>query len=187
MPVDVSQWTGPLVLNEVDGQPAHALRVKYGAVELDELGKELTPTQVQGRPTSISWDGCDPNKLYTLVLTDPDAPSRKDPKFREWHHFVVVNMKGNDISSGCVMSDYVGSGPPKGTGLHRYVWLVYEQPEKLKCDEPVLTNRSGEHRGKFKVANFRKKYGLAAPVAGSCYQAQWDDYVPKLYEQLSGK
>lgn len=25
-------------------------------------------------------------------------------------------MKGNDVSSGCVMSDYVGSGPPKGTG-----------------------------------------------------------------------
>lgn len=38
--------------------------------------------QVQHRPTSIEWDGCDPQKLYTLVLTDPDAPSRKDPKFR---------------------------------------------------------------------------------------------------------
>ena len=25
-------------------------------------------------------------------------------------------MKGNDVSSGCVLSDYVGSGPPKGTG-----------------------------------------------------------------------
>lgn len=86
-------------------------------------------------------------------MTDPDAPSRKDPKFRyvvrdqsaifivselnqrlqvririlkstiivafnlrEWHHFLVVNMKGNDISSGCVMSDYIGAGPPKGTG-----------------------------------------------------------------------
>lgn len=36
--------------------------------------------------------------------------------YREWHHFIVVNIKGNDISSGCVMSDYVGSGPPKGTG-----------------------------------------------------------------------
>lgn len=28
-------------------------------------------------------------------------------------------MKGNDVSSGCVMSDYVGSGPPKGTGKDR--------------------------------------------------------------------
>ncbi|RLV99941.1 hypothetical protein DV515_00009503 [Chloebia gouldiae] len=72
-------------------------------------------------------------------------------------------------------------------GLHRYVWLVYEQPQQLACSEPVLSNRSGDKRGKFKVAAFRSKYGLGAPVAGTCYQAEWDDYVPKLYEQLSGK
>ncbi|XP_057622159.1 phosphatidylethanolamine-binding protein 1 isoform X1 [Chionomys nivalis] len=209
MPADISQWSGPLSLQEVDERPQHALRVAYAGVEVDELGKVLTPTQVQNRPSSISWDGLDPGKLYTLVLTDPDAPSRKDPKFRQWHHFLVVNMKGNDISSGKVLSDYVGSGPPSGTGLrvpwsspkwtfytdqlvrssclHRYVWLVYEQDKPLNCDEPILSNRSGDHRGKFKVAAFRKKYHLGAPVAGTCYQAEWDDYVPKLYEQLSGK
>ncbi|EQB77722.1 hypothetical protein CB1_000429006 [Camelus ferus] len=143
--------------------------------------------KVKNRPTSIAWDGLDPDKLYTLVLTDLDAPSRKDPKYREWHHFLVVSMKGNDISSGTVFSDYVGSGPPKGTGLHRYVWLVYEQNRPLECDEPILSNRSGDHHGKFKVASFRKKYELGAPVAGTCYQAKCDDYVPKLYEQLSGK
>ncbi|NWI60187.1 PEBP1 protein, partial [Calyptomena viridis] len=118
MPLDLGQWDGPLSLAEVEQKPAHPLRVKYGSVEIDELGKVLTPTQVQHRPTSIEWDGCDPQKLYTLVLTDPDAPSRKDPKFREWHHFLVTNMKGNNVGSGTVLSDYVGSGPPKGTGLY---------------------------------------------------------------------
>lgn len=187
MPVDISKWSGPLSLQEVDEAPQHPLQVKYTGTEIDSLGKVLTPTQVKNRPASIEWDGMDSGKLYTLVLTDPDAPSRKDPKFREWHHFLVVNMKGNDISSGTVLSDYVGSGPPKGTGLHRYVWLVYTQDGPLECDEPILSNRSGDHRGKFKVAAFRKKYGLGAPVAGTCYQAEWDDYVPKLYEQLAGK
>ncbi|KAJ8263416.1 hypothetical protein COCON_G00158730 [Conger conger] len=187
MPVDLSQWNGDLALGEVDEKPAHPLVVKYGSLEIDELGKVLTPTQVQNPPTAIEWDGCDSSKLYTLAMTDPDAPSRKDPKFREWHHFLLVNMKGNDISSGCVMSDYVGSGPPKGTGLHRYVWLVYEQPGKISCTEAVLTNRSGDNRGKFKLQNFRKKYQLGAAVAGNCYQAEWDSYVPKLYEQLAGK
>ncbi|CAO2587980.1 Phosphatidylethanolamine-binding protein 1 [Lemmus lemmus] len=167
-------------LQEVDERPQHALWVAYGGVEVDEVGKVLTPTQVQNRPSSISWDGLEPGKLYTLVLTDLDAPSRKDPKFREWHHFLVVNMKGNDISS-------VGSWPPSGTGLHRYVWLVYTQDKPLNCDEPILSNRSGDHHGKFKVAAFCKKYHLGAPVAGTCYQAEWDDYVPKMYEQLSGK
>ncbi len=31
---------------------------------------------------------------------DPDAPSRKEPKFREWHHYLVVNIPGTDVSKG---------------------------------------------------------------------------------------
>lgn len=46
MPVDLSQWTGPLALQEVEEKPARPLTVKYGCVEVDELGKVLTPTQV---------------------------------------------------------------------------------------------------------------------------------------------
>ncbi|KAF6082446.1 phosphatidylethanolamine binding protein 1 [Phyllostomus discolor] len=107
MPVDIGQWSGPLSLQEVEERPQHPLQVKYTGVEIDELGKVLTPTQVKNRPTSIAWDGLNASKLYTLVLTDPDAPSRKDPKYREWHHFLVVNMKGNDIGSGTVLSDYL--------------------------------------------------------------------------------
>ncbi|XP_016057102.1 PREDICTED: phosphatidylethanolamine-binding protein 1 isoform X3 [Miniopterus natalensis] len=139
---------------------------------------------------------CKAENIYSLALYRKFADNLRGREvlshlfrrhLREWHHFLVVNMKGNDISSGTVLSDYVGSGPPKGTGLHRYVWLVYEQDKPLKCDEPILSNRSGDNRGKFKVAAFRKKYQLGSPVAGTCYQAEWDDYVPKLYEQLSGK
>jgi phosphatidylethanolamine-binding protein (PEBP) family uncharacterized protein len=48
---------------------------------------------------------------------DPDAPSRKDPKFREWHHWLVGNIPGNKVSEGETLSEYVGSGPPKDTGM----------------------------------------------------------------------
>lgn len=46
MPVELGLWDGPLSLSEVEQKPAHPLRVKYGSVEIDELGKVLTPTQV---------------------------------------------------------------------------------------------------------------------------------------------
>lgn len=46
MPADLSQWTGPLSLPEVEQQPAEPLTVKYGSVEVEELGTVLTPTQV---------------------------------------------------------------------------------------------------------------------------------------------
>ena len=76
-PLDLSKWPGPLSLQEVDERPQHPLQVQNGGAEVDELGEVLTPTQVKNRPTSIAWDGLDPDKLYTLVLTYPDAPSRK--------------------------------------------------------------------------------------------------------------
>lgn len=149
------------------------------------MGNELTPTQVQNIPISVSWPH-EPGALYTLCLTDPDAPSRQNPKYREWHHWLVVNIQENNVSSGKTLSEYVGSGPPKGTGLHRYVFLAFKQPGPLSPDEKFRTNRSGEGRGCFKIREFAKKYNLGNPVAGNFYQAEWDDYVPKLYEQLSG-
>lgn len=36
----------------------------------------------------------------------------------------------------------------------------------------------------FSIRKFAEKYKLGQPVAGNAYQAKWDDYVPKLYEQL---
>lgn len=71
-----------------------------------------------------------------------------------------------------------------GTGLHRYVFLIYKQNGKLTFAEPRLPNTSGENRGGFSIAKFAEKYKLGNPVAGNFYQAQWDDYVPILYKQL---
>lgn len=44
--MDLSKWSGPLSLQEVDERPQQPLHVKYSGVEIDELGKVLTPTQV---------------------------------------------------------------------------------------------------------------------------------------------
>lgn len=74
-----------------------------------------------------------------------------------------------------------------GTGLHRYVLLVFEQPKKLTFDEQRLPNTSGDGRGKFSTRKFVAKYNLGVPIAGNLYQAEWDEYVPKLYDQLAGK
>lgn len=56
-------------------------------------------------------------------FADPDAPSRADPEFREWRHWLVVNIPGCDIAKGEEVATYVGCGAPAGTGLHRYVFL----------------------------------------------------------------
>ncbi|CAH0402842.1 unnamed protein product [Chilo suppressalis] len=171
-----------VVPDVVPKAPAALVKVVFpSGVEVKE-GNELTPTQVKDVPT-VTWDAS-PDQLYTLAMTDPDAPSRQDPKFREWHHWLVGNIPGGNVSAGETLSAYVGSGPPPNTGLHRYVYLVYKQPSKLNFDEPRLTNTSGDNRAKFSISKFAQKYNLGDPIAGNFYQAQYDDYVPLLYKQL---
>ncbi|OWR47804.1 protein D2-like isoform X2 [Danaus plexippus] len=171
-----------VVPDVVPKAPEAEVTVKYNSGVEVNFGNELTPTQVKDVP-AVKWNAV-PDSYYTLAMTDPDAPSRAEPQFREWHHWLVGNILGGNISSGEVLSAYVGSGPPPDTGLHRYVFLVYKQPGKLSFDEPRLPNTSGDKRGGFSIAKFAKKYNLGEPVAGNFYQAKYDDYVPILYKQL---
>ncbi|XP_075034634.1 phosphatidylethanolamine-binding protein 1-like [Mixophyes fleayi] len=183
MSVDSCDWDGPLCLSEVEEKPASLLTLIYGNLRIDKMGQIVKPCQLKEKPI-VEWGYVDPKKLYTIVFTDPDVPSRVDCHSGQWHHYIAVNVKGNDLSTGCTLTEYVGLGAGKDTGLHRYTWLVYEQTTPLKCDEPILGNRSAEKRAHFNVANFRKKYKLSAPVAGICFLAEWDESVPELCKQL---
>lgn len=174
-----------IVPDVVDTACSNEVEVSYGANKV-EMGNELTPTQVQKPPTHISYP-VESGAMYTVIMTDPDAPSRNNPKFREWVHWMVGNIPGGDVHKGETLSEYVGAGPPNGTGLHRYVYLIYKQPGKVSFQWKHLTNRSGEGRGKFKAKKFAADHNLGELIACNMFQAQWDNYVPKLYEQLSGK
>ncbi|XP_043266416.1 protein D2-like isoform X2 [Venturia canescens] len=176
--------THGVVPDVIDNLPKDVLKVAYSGDLVVEIGKEFTPTQVKDKPI-VKWNA-DSAAFYTLCMTDPDAPSRKEPTYREWHHWLVGNIPGDKVADGEVLSDYIGSGPPPNTGLHRYVFLLYKQPSKITFDEKRLTNRSDEGRAMFAIRKFAAKYKLGDPIAGNMYQAAYDDYVPILYKQLGG-
>ncbi|CAH1270249.1 PEBP1 [Branchiostoma lanceolatum] len=175
-----------IVPDVIDTAPTVAAEVTYGVADDGvisvDFGNELTPTQVKS-PPQVTWP-VDDGSLYTLVMTDPDAPSRANPRFREFHHWLVGNIPGNDIQNGETLSQYIGSAPPRRRGLHRYVFLVYEQPGRLEFEERRLGNSSMAHRSRFRTREFASKYNLGDPVAGNFYQAQWDDWVPSLYAAM---
>ncbi len=50
--------------------------------------------------------GADPNQVYTLLMTDPDAPSPEQPTFREWLHWMVTNIHGSRVSEGNEVVSY---------------------------------------------------------------------------------
>lgn len=46
-----------------------------------EMGNRLRPSQIRTKPV-VNWDA-NPEKFYTLVMVDPDAPNRKNPMFKD--------------------------------------------------------------------------------------------------------
>lgn len=103
------------------------------------LGAELTPTLVKDQPT-VSWDA-EPGVLYTLMITQPDAPTREDRSTGEVRHWLIVNIPDNSVNDGLAVAQYLGSGAPDGSGLHRYTFLVFRQPDRIDYDGPIITNR----------------------------------------------
>lgn len=81
----------------------------------------------------------------------------------------------------------MGVGAPKGTGLHRYNFVLYEQPNgKITVDEVRANNASTDGRFHFSLRKFLKKYGFSdEPIAGNMFQAQYDSSVDELYKKLN--
>lgn len=173
--------TSGIIPDIIDEKPKSRATVSYPSGVKAELGNELTPTQVKDQPT-ISWDA-EAGALYTLLLVDPDAPSRTDPKFREVLHWCVINIPGSSVADGQVIAEYVGAGPGEGSGLHRYVFLVFKQGEKITSAK-VIPNTTREGRLNVKIRDYVSKYNFGAPVAGNFFQAQFDSYVPTLLAQV---
>lgn len=134
------------------------------------LGNKLTVASVQVQPT-ISWVDAKPDSYYTLAMMDPDAPSRLTPTNRNVNHWLVGNIKGNnlnDFSGASVMAVYRGSGPPVDSGYHRYSFYLFEQTANIIDFSDTVV----EARGLFSLKNFVDKYKLGTPLAGCFYQAR---------------
>lgn len=61
--------------------PTEVATVTYDSGVSCNEGNELTPRQVKDIP-KVVWNA-DASALYTLCMTDPDAPSRQEPTYRE--------------------------------------------------------------------------------------------------------
>lgn len=59
-------------------------------------------------------DLASPESSYTLILTDPDAPTPDDPRFAFWRHWVLTGLRPSGDSGGestSAVTEYLGPGP----------------------------------------------------------------------------
>lgn len=88
----------------------HRSHINFSS-QADEILLSVFQVKDQPKVTFPHEAGC----LYTVIMTDPDAPKDK----AEVHHWMTINVKDGDSETGAVHSEYFGSGPPQGTGNHK--------------------------------------------------------------------
>lgn len=107
--------------------------------------------------------------MYTLIMSDPDAPSPDDPKWREFLHMLIINIPDGELSKGKVVTPYTAPAPPQGE--HRYVFTLWRQtppgrPEtiaKEDWDHPFEVS-APEDRKCFNTRKFAAEHKLRGPV-----------------------
>jgi phosphatidylethanolamine-binding protein (PEBP) family uncharacterized protein len=82
----------------------------------------LKPSETQTKPQiKYSFEN---NKLYTLLMHDPDSV------YGNRFHWIVANISG-DVKNGVELLQYTGPAPPPKTGIHRYIFELYEQDRNI--------------------------------------------------------
>ncbi|XP_033754821.1 39S ribosomal protein L38, mitochondrial-like [Pecten maximus] len=142
-------------------------------------GNIISPSEVEERP-QVEYDFA-PDKLYTLALTAPDSHLQKNAV--EYLHWLVGNIPGDDISKGEELCCYLPPFPVRGTGFHRYVFVLYEQEKEIDfSQEKRPDNCMSLQQRTFRTSTFYKNLqDDITPVSMAFFQSEWDDSVTKTF------
>lgn len=146
------------------------LRIQYDTNDI-QFGSRMAPEVADTKP-KLKFNA-DSEKYYAIIMIDIDAPSAVNPTNRDWLHFLSVNVKGK--KNGNVIKAYKPPTPPKGTGYHRYVFILCEQKKKIKSK----LNDKISSRAKFNTKEFIQKYKLK-PVGLMMFYSENEDDVNKI-------
>ncbi|XP_038591378.1 39S ribosomal protein L38, mitochondrial [Micropterus salmoides] len=142
-------------------------------------GNQLTPTGAASVP-QISFDA-EEGSLWTLLLTCPDEHLQDNEA--EYIHWLVGNIPGGKVQAGEELCQYLPPIPARGTGFHRYIYVLFKQEGPVNFQEDVrpspchsLVERT------FKTVDFyRKHQDNMTPAGLAFFQCQWDESVTNTF------
>ncbi|XP_015791510.1 protein D2 [Tetranychus urticae] len=126
-------------------------------------GNELKSFQTLEEPI-IKYPS-ESNTLYTFMMLDPDALSPAAPTLRSYIHWMVINVERDDLKSGSTIHSYIAPTPTPLLGAHRYVFMVFEQPEKFAVGSDAIVLE----RNNFNVAEWAERNRVFGPIAGNYF------------------
>ncbi|XP_068161330.1 large ribosomal subunit protein mL38 isoform X2 [Antennarius striatus] len=161
--------------------PQVTLHIRYSQDKTSQVycGKQLTPTETASAP-QISFDA-EEGSLWTLLLTCPDEHLQDTEA--EYVHWLVGNVPGGAVHAGEELCYYLPPFPAKGTGFHRYIFVLFKQECLIDFKEDIrqspchsLVDRT------FKTVDFyRKHQDQMTPAGLALFQCQWDESVTNTF------
>lgn len=85
-------------------------------------------------------------KLYSIIIVDPDAPYPNKPVHKYQIHYLKINSKNIKVA-------YHPPNPPKDSNYHRYQIYIFEQSEYIFMEKLSYSPN-------FDLYNFIKNYNL---------------------------
>ena len=116
------------------------IRLDSGQMNMNkDLTIEYKQGQLAGEPM-LELMGLEPSNQYLLTMTDPDALGKT------WTHWVAV-INGSGVVSKPEIASYAPPSPPSGSGIHHYIFRLYESSGVLEL--PRNLEESGNQRGAY--------------------------------------
>jgi phosphatidylethanolamine-binding protein (PEBP) family uncharacterized protein len=146
--------------------------------ELEYPGIILTPSRLKDTP---SFNLTSPlpklaprneDQVFVMAISDPDAPSRGDPKNGEFRHYLAkyrcaasnVVTTVLELKHAEDLKSYTPPAPPQGTGPHRYVVAAFTAEDDDDGDDDD-ENESTIKR-EFSTPRSRKHWGYGKEGRG---------------------
>lgn len=165
-------------------EPQADLRLTINGTPV-EPGSYIKPTQTVNAPKVEVQVFHPEERLYTLLMLDPDSPDASVDGFRTKCHMAMVNVplsatsQAIDESGGHTLLSYIPPHPQNGTPYHRYTYLLFEQPGVLP-DELVISEAQAED---FNARDFSNQHALRA-VGVNFFRQLWDRSVSKIFADV---
>lgn len=105
-----------------------------------------------------------------------------------WNLIFSSNIPNGDLSKGEQIVPYLQPIPPKGTGYHRFVFVLYKQDKKLDFSSFKVTDTKDLTKRTFYTFDFYGKYQDDMTPAGlSFFQSKWDESVRDVFHNELSK
>ncbi|KAI3337250.1 phosphatidylethanolamine-binding protein [Xylariaceae sp. AK1471] len=144
-------------------RPTTKLNISFGN-KAAELGTFFRAGECKQAPSIVFAAEADApvTASYSFILTDPDAPTPDDPKFAFWRHWVLSGLRPQSADAGppSELTAYLGPGPKDDSKPHRYLFLLYREPDGLRLSKQDVGGEEFVQRRSFKPADFAERHGL---------------------------